>query len=91
MASFQLSISNIFCFYLRFFEGHTPAKASKVKENYVEGAGDFNNNVPNMQVFSLANIEAATNNFSIENKLGEGGYGPVYKVIKHLQILKIKF
>ncbi|GMN68314.1 hypothetical protein TIFTF001_037374 [Ficus carica] len=62
-------------------KGHIPAKAPKVKENYVEGAGDFNNNAPNMQVFSLANIEAATNNFSIENKLGEGGYGPVYKGI----------
>jgi hypothetical protein len=43
-------------------------------------AGDFNGNVPNLQVFILADIEAATNRLSIENKLGEGGYGPVYKV-----------
>ncbi|GMI84366.1 hypothetical protein HRI_002105900 [Hibiscus trionum] len=33
----------------------------------------------NLQVFSLSSIKAATNNFSNENKLGEGGYGPVYK------------
>ncbi|KAL0285075.1 UNVERIFIED_CONTAM: Receptor-like serine/threonine-protein kinase SD1-7 [Sesamum radiatum] len=33
----------------------------------------------NLQVFSLAQIAAATDNFSCENKLGEGGFGPVYK------------
>ncbi|KAL5772802.1 hypothetical protein ACOSP7_012420 [Xanthoceras sorbifolium] len=33
----------------------------------------------NLQVFSFANIKKATNNFSSENKLGEGGFGPVYK------------
>ncbi|KAK8649967.1 hypothetical protein V6N13_139619 [Hibiscus sabdariffa] len=37
------------------------------------------NDDSNLQVFSLSSIEAATNNFSNENKLGEGGYGPVYK------------
>ncbi|KDO74298.1 hypothetical protein CISIN_1g040910mg [Citrus sinensis] len=29
--------------------------------------------------FSLASISTATHNFSEENKLGEGGFGPVYK------------
>ncbi|XP_038894414.1 receptor-like serine/threonine-protein kinase SD1-8 [Benincasa hispida] len=28
---------------------------------------------------SIAIIEAATNNFSLSNKIGEGGFGPVYK------------
>ena len=31
--------------------------------------------------FYLESILIATNNFSNESKLGEGGYGPVYKVI----------
>jgi hypothetical protein len=54
----------------------------------MEAAGDFNGNVPNLQVFILADIEAATDRFSFENKLGEGGYGPVYKVnFYRLQIL----
>ena len=33
-----------------------------------------------LPLFDLVAIEEATNNFSIENKLGEGGFGPVYKV-----------
>ncbi|XP_076899306.1 class V chitinase-like [Bidens hawaiensis] len=35
----------------------------------------------NQQVISFADIREATNSFSEENKLGEGGYGPVYKVL----------
>ena len=31
--------------------------------------------------FDLESILVATNSFSDANKLGEGGYGPVYKVI----------
>ena len=31
--------------------------------------------------FDLNTIAAATDNFSIDNKLGEGGFGSVYKVI----------
>lgn len=30
--------------------------------------------------FDLATLQSATNNFSMENKLGEGGFGSVYKV-----------
>ncbi|XP_021277086.1 chitotriosidase-1-like isoform X2 [Herrania umbratica] len=37
------------------------------------------NSAPNLQVFSFPSIKAATDNFSSENKLGQGGYGPVYK------------
>jgi hypothetical protein len=30
--------------------------------------------------YDLSTLRAATDNFSEENKLGEGGFGPVYKV-----------
>ena len=35
----------------------------------------------------LASIHAATDNFSESNMLGQGGFGPVYKVIEVLQSL----
>ncbi|GMY35681.1 receptor-like serine/threonine-protein kinase SD1-6 [Fagus crenata] len=47
----------------------------------LSSAEDLNGNASNLQVFSYTTIKAATNNFSSENKLGEGGYGPVYKEI----------
>lgn len=34
--------------------------------------------------FDLGSILAATDNFSDANKLGQGGFGPVYKVITYL-------
>jgi len=33
-----------------------------------------------LKIFDLAEIANATENFSKNNKLGEGGFGPVYKV-----------
>ncbi|GLT62605.1 hypothetical protein SLA2020_352270 [Shorea laevis] len=53
---------------------------SKLRANNSADADvDNANNPPNLQVFSFARIKAATNNFSSNNKLGEGGFGPVYK------------
>lgn len=31
--------------------------------------------------FTLRQIKVATNNFDAANKIGEGGFGPVYQVI----------
>ena len=57
------------------------AKPSKDSATSQADAGDFNSNDPDLREYSLADIEVATDRFSIENKLGEGGYGPVYKVM----------
>ncbi|KAJ8763630.1 hypothetical protein K2173_003102 [Erythroxylum novogranatense] len=38
-------------------------------------------NCQDLPVFDLNTIATATNNFSVVNKLGEGGFGPVYKGI----------
>jgi len=34
-----------------------------------------------MGSFTLKQIKAATNNFDPASKIGEGGFGPVYKVL----------
>lgn len=34
-----------------------------------------------LKFFELHDLKAATNNFSPDNKLGEGGFGPVFKVL----------
>lgn len=57
------------------------AKKFKYKASHMAAAGDFNSNVPNLMVYTFSDIEVATDRFSFEKKLGEGGYGPVYKVM----------
>ena len=37
-----------------------------------------------LPIFDLGTIAAATDGFSINNKLGEGGFGPVYKVALYM-------
>ncbi|KAH9660250.1 Receptor-like serine/threonine-protein kinase [Citrus sinensis] len=67
------------------------AKASKDSATSQADAGDFNRNDPDLREYSLADIEVATDGFSIENKLGEGGYGPVYKgLLADGQIIAVK-
>jgi len=44
--------------------------------------GAQSNTHSNLPFFSFKTIITATTNFSHENKLGQGGFGSVYKVIK---------
>lgn len=37
-------------------------------------------NRPELPIFNFSTVAAATNNFCEENKLGQGGFGAVYKV-----------
>ena len=48
-------------------------------KEYDDGGGKEDIELP---VFDLTTIANATDNFSRKNKLGEGGFGPVYKVKK---------
>nr|XP_011461953.1 PREDICTED: G-type lectin S-receptor-like serine/threonine-protein kinase B120 [Fragaria vesca subsp. vesca] len=53
--------------------------ARRVSENVSKvSAGDRKNDTE-LPLFSLRSILAATNTYSEDNKLGEGGFGPVYK------------
>lgn len=50
--------------------------------NSVSEAGDKITIVESLQ-YSFDTISIATDNFSVDNKLGKGGFGAVYKVIDH--------
>ncbi|CAI0550196.1 unnamed protein product [Linum tenue] len=50
------------------------------KNKYGIGGGDGQNNDTQLSFSSLKDVLVATDNFSEANKLGEGGFGPVYKV-----------
>jgi len=55
------------------------ADKSKTKENIERQL-----HVLDVTLFDLLSITTATNNFSLNNKIGQGGFGPVYKVIQYL-------
>ncbi|KAK4386656.1 Receptor-like serine/threonine-protein kinase SD1-8 [Sesamum angolense] len=55
-------------------------EAAYNKRNSVRnGHREEKNKQYELPIFSFSSIVAATNDFSISNKLGEGGFGPVYK------------
>lgn len=37
--------------------------------------------IQELSLFDFIKLATATNNFDLANKLGQGGFGPVYKVI----------
>ncbi|XP_057766658.1 receptor-like serine/threonine-protein kinase SD1-7 [Salvia miltiorrhiza] len=49
-----------------------------VKQPSYDGTRNANTQF-DLPMFNYASVSAAANNFSPENKLGEGGFGPVYK------------
>ncbi|OVA04104.1 Protein kinase domain [Macleaya cordata] len=52
-------------------------KESPNKNMFKDGVNE--GKTPELQLFDFASLAVATNNFSFTNKLGEGGFGPVYK------------
>ncbi|KAK1368289.1 Receptor-like serine/threonine-protein kinase [Heracleum sosnowskyi] len=61
------------------------AKKTEIQElltlkGYTDTISELGNDGRNdLKFFSFTSIVAATNNFSSDNKLGQGGFGPVYK------------
>ncbi|CAN1775112.1 G-type lectin S-receptor-like serine/threonine-protein kinase At4g27290 [Linum perenne] len=51
----------------------------KVAASELGKNGNKEEKAEGLPIFDLNTVAAATNNFSVSNKLGEGGFGPVYK------------
>ncbi|KAI3769211.1 hypothetical protein L6452_00311 [Arctium lappa] len=66
--------------------------ASELALVFVEKHGTIaDKDVLDLPLFSLSTLVVATNNFSINNKLGQGGFGPVYKgILKDGQEVAVK-
>ena len=47
--------------------------------------------IQNVNRYSYRELRIATQDFSLANKIGEGGFGSVYKVIEHCLILSMYF
>lgn len=60
---------------LSFDFSYSGNRTDDVTNRLEAGKEDFN-----LPMFSYASVSKATDNFSAETKLGEGGFGPVYKV-----------
>ncbi|WOG85363.1 hypothetical protein DCAR_0104551 [Daucus carota subsp. sativus] len=58
------------------FSSSSNATDEKRNKNKLTIAGKRDDELP---LFSFKSVSAATENFSVENKLGQGGFGPVYK------------
>ncbi|XP_034678688.1 G-type lectin S-receptor-like serine/threonine-protein kinase At4g27290 isoform X2 [Vitis riparia] len=57
------------------------SELGKIKHHLKGGEANESQELQELPVFDLAALLSATNNFSSDNKLGEGGFGPVYKGI----------
>ncbi|KAK9056994.1 hypothetical protein SSX86_024360 [Deinandra increscens subsp. villosa] len=66
----------------------TPARNKFQNDNENTNASDEDLELP---LFSLSTLRNATDNFSMDNKVGEGGFGPVYKgLLENEQEIAVK-
>ncbi|KAJ9153662.1 hypothetical protein P3X46_027080 [Hevea brasiliensis] len=70
-----ISMLMVFCICWRNLRKHGMLKKIRRKNDHCEGREEE----MELPMFDLTTIVDATNNFSSSNKLGEGGFGPVYK------------
>lgn len=61
------------------FDLEMSLQADDTDLNEANKPGAHRKNKWKLQLFSFASVSAATDNFSVANKLGEGGFGPVHK------------
>ncbi|KAK2644306.1 hypothetical protein Ddye_019501 [Dipteronia dyeriana] len=82
-----LLVGLVYWFFRRKLKGKSKSgdfKFSYTSSTFLDGSlsgkdQDGNRRNTDLPLFDFSTIAAATNNFCIENKLGEGGFGSVYK------------
>jgi hypothetical protein len=68
-----------------FMPNRAPTISGMKKGNHRKDSDNEGQNEDmELPIFDLTAIANATDNFSSSNKLGEGGYGPVYKVNRNI-------
>ncbi|KAL4632428.1 hypothetical protein ACB092_04G049600 [Castanea dentata] len=55
-------------------------RAESSKKSYRDSIGETQKEDLKLPLFDLETVSTATNKFSFQNKIGQGGFGPVYKV-----------
>ncbi|WCJ19343.1 Protein kinase superfamily protein [Euphorbia peplus] len=55
------------------------SSSSKISSEYYTAKGEKCSDLQNIDAYSYRELEVATNGFSSSNKIGEGGFGSVYK------------
>ncbi|KAI6704449.1 hypothetical protein NL676_007411 [Syzygium grande] len=71
-----VGVGMVLLFLACFIKRRKATKTYEVVQGYQSGLSDITN-VESLQ-YDLATIQAATDNFSQQNKLGEGGFGEVF-------------
>ncbi|PQQ09867.1 uncharacterized protein Pyn_19424 [Prunus yedoensis var. nudiflora] len=93
IASVGLLVMGVIILGLVFYKRKKKLKAQGKMKNIREKNFDFECGNEDMELitFDLATVSRATDNFSNNNKLGEGGFGPVYKgILKEGQDIAVK-
>ncbi|XP_050870528.1 cysteine-rich receptor-like protein kinase 10 isoform X2 [Lathyrus oleraceus] len=75
----SLLLGIVFCYYYQGTMAILTRMIFKLRICFSEAEEDLNGNASDLIVFGYLTIKVATDNFSKENKLGEGGFGAVYK------------
>ncbi|KAK8297311.1 hypothetical protein V6Z12_D05G180600 [Gossypium hirsutum] len=79
-----------FCLVRRIRRGRQrgPSLSSTTNPTHLEDS--LNGTSAALPVFNLGTTAVATNNFSPDNRLGQGGFGPVYKGILNGKEIAVK-